>query len=152
MKKIQLFYQNHGLSPFQKCQFWPLFYPCLYCLERLVFKRGRHQILFLGVFCIKRNVNKNSTFDQNHGLTPLEKSQFCGFLKRCCRYSQSLLCYIKRQKSFFYDLFSPSMKWEYRGLHGVREGYKGLKGVSGGYKGWQGITRGYSRLKGVKGG
>ena len=36
--------------------------PCLYCLERLVFQGERHQILFLGVFFIKRNVNKISNF------------------------------------------------------------------------------------------
>ena len=36
--------------------------PSLYCLERLVFKGERHQILFLGVFCIKRKVKKISTF------------------------------------------------------------------------------------------
>ena len=50
------------------------------------------------------------------------------------------------------------MKWEYRGLQGVREGYKGLKGVRGGYKGLQEVTglglqgvntRSYSGLKRV---
>ena len=56
----------------------------------------------------------------------------------CC--SERLFCYIKRRKSFFYDLFSRSMTWEYRRLQGVTGGYKGLQGVTRGYKGLQGVT------------
>ena len=66
--------------------------------------------------------------------------------------SERLVCYIKRQKSLFPHLFSPSMTWEYRGLQGVTGGYKGLQGVTGGYKGLQGVTRGYKGLQGVTGG
>ena len=57
--------------------------------------------------------------------------------------SERLVCYIKRRKSFFHDLFSRSMLWEYRGLQEVTGGYKGLQGVTGGYKGLQGVSRGY---------
>ena len=56
-----------------------------------------------------------------------------------------LVCYIKRRKSFFDDLFSRSMIWEYRGLQEVTGGYKGLQGVTRGYRGFKG-------LKGVTGG
>ena len=56
--------------------------------------------------------------------------------------SERLVCYIKRRKSFFHDLFSRSMTWEYRGLQGVTGGYKGLQGVTRGYRGLQGVTRG----------
>ena len=100
------------------------------------------------VFCIKRNVNKINIFDQHHGLTPLEKCQFCGFLNRRFRCSERLICYIKRRKSFFLDLFSGILTWEcrgYRGLQGVTRGYRGLEGVTAGYKGiqgLQGVTRG----------
>ena len=65
----------------------------------------------------------------------------------CC--SERLLCYIKRRKSFFHDLFSRSMTWEYKG---VTRGYKGLQRVTRGYKGLQGVTGGYKGLQGVKGG
>ena len=34
--------------------------PCCYCLDRPFDDRERYQILFLGVFCIKRNFNKIS--------------------------------------------------------------------------------------------
>ena len=63
--------------------------------------------------------------------------------------SERLVCYIKRRKSFFHDLFSRSMTWEYRGLQGVTGGYKGLQGVTGGYKGLQGVTGGDKGLQGV---
>ena len=58
-------------------------------------------------------------------------------------FSERLVCYIKRRKSFFHDLFSRSMTWEYTGLQGVTGGYKRLQGVIRGYKGLQGVTRGY---------
>ena len=104
------------------------------------------------VFCIKRSVNKIKLFDQHHGLTPLEKCQFCAFLHRRFGFSERLVCYIKRRKSFFLDLFSGFMTWEYRGytgLQGVTGGDKGLQGVTRGYKGLQGITKGYTGLQGV---
>ena len=68
----------------------------------------------------------------------------------CC--SERLVCYIKRRKSFFHDLFLRSMTWEYRGLQVVTGGYKrlqGLQGVTGSYKGLQGVTGGDKRLQGV---
>ena len=65
-------------------------------------------------------------------------------LRFCC--SERLVCYIKRQKSFFLDLFSGSMTCKYkgyRGLQGVTRGYSGLQGVTGGYNGLPGVTGGY---------
>ena len=51
-------------------------------------------------------------------------------------------CYIKCKKTFFLDLFSRCMTWEYKGLQGVTGGYKKLQGVTRGYRGLQGVTRG----------
>ena len=73
-----------------------------------------------------------------------------GFLNRSLSCSERLVCYIKRRKSFFHDLFSRSMTWEYKGLPGVTGGYKGLQGVTGGYKGLQGVTGGNKGLQEVK--
>ena len=77
---------------------------------------------------------------------------FVGFWNRCFHCSERLVCYIKRRKSFFHDLFSRSMTLEYKGLTrgywgllkatGVTRSYKGLQGVKKGYKGLQGVTRG----------
>ena len=58
-----------------------------------------------------------------------------GFLKRCFPCPERLVCYIKGRRSFFHDLFSRSITWEYRGLEGVTGGDKGLQRVTGGYKG-----------------
>ena len=94
-------------------------------------------------------MKKLQLFDQNHGLFPLQKCQFCGFFKAMFFCSERLVCYIKRRKPFFHDLFSRSMTWEYRGLQGVTGGYKGLQGVTGGYKGLQGVTGADKGLQGV---
>ena len=56
--------------------------------------------------------------------------------------SERVVCYIKRKKAFFHDLFSRSITWEYRGLQRVTGGYKRLQGVTKGYSGFQGVTRG----------
>ena len=56
---------------------------------------------------------------------------------------------MKRRKSFFHDLFSRSMTWEYRGLQGVIGDYKGLQRDTGGYKGLKGVPAGDKGLRGV---
>ena len=143
MKKLQLFDQNHGLSPLEKCQFCVLF-KCMFVLSwkaRFVMRTSPNTFSRFILHETKRT--KFQIFHQNHGLAPLEKCQFCGFLNRCVHCPERLVCYIKRRKSFFfYDLFSWSITWEYRGLEGVTGGDKGLQRVTGGYKGWQGVTRG----------
>ena len=65
---------------------------------------------------------------------------------------KSVVCFIKRGKSLFNDLFSRFMTWEYSGLQGVTWGYKELQGVTRGYKWLQGVTGGYKGLQGVTGG
>ena len=62
---------------------------------------------------------------------------------------QKGLFVIKLRKSFFQDLFSRSMTWEFKRLQGVTRGYKRLQGFTRGYKGLQGVTRGYKGLQGV---
>ena len=74
-----------------------------------------------------------------------------GFLNRyfCC--SERVVSYIKRRKSFFHDLFSLSMTWEYKGLQRVTRGYRGLQGVTRGYIKLQGVTRDNHGRRGVTG-
>ena len=69
---------------------------------------------------------KSQIFDENDGLTPLEKCQFFCFHSR-----EWLVFYIKRQKSFFYDVFPRSIKW---GYGRVTRGYKGFQGIRTGYR------------------
>ena len=96
-------------------------------------------------------MKKSQIFDQNHGLTPLQKCEFCAFLK---------LMFLLFRKAFFllyktakipfsrfifkiYDMGIPGVTRGYRGLQRVTRGYKGLQGVSRGYRGFQGVTWGY---------
>ena len=48
---------------------------------------------------------------------------------------------MKRRKSFFHDLFSRTMTWEYMGLQGVTRDYNGLQRVTGGDKGLRATTK-----------
>ena len=91
-------------------------------------------------------MKKSLIFDQNHRLTPLQKCQFCAFLKpmfflfrkACLLYKTSKIVF---SRSIFkiYDM----------GIHGVTRGYRWLQGVTTSYKGLQGVTSG---LQGVTGG
>ena len=94
-------------------------------------------------------MKKSQIFDQNDGLTPFQKWQLCRFLKPMFLLFRKACFLDKTSKSFFHDLFSRFMTWEYRGLQGVTGGDKGLQGVTRGYKGLQRVTRGYKGLQGV---
>ena len=101
---------------------------------------------FSGCILHKTKRSQNfQIFDQNHGLTPLQKCQFCGFLKPMFFLFRKACLLYKTSKI----VFSRFMTWEYRGLQGVTGGYKGLQGVTRGYRGLQGVTRGYKGLQGV---
>ena len=104
--------------------------------------------------------NKTSTkfqiFDQNHGLTPLEKYQFSECLKPMFSlFTQTCLVY-KTSKIVFlrfiltiYDMRIAGVTRNYRWLQGVTRGeggYNGLQGVTTGYWGLQGVTGGYKGL------
>ena len=78
-------------------------------------------------------------FEQKHGLTPLQKCQFCAFLKAMFLLIRKACLLFKTSKIAFsrfiftiYDM----------GIQGVTRGYKGLQGLTGGYKGLQGVTTG----------
>ena len=95
-------------------------------------------------------------FDQNHGLTPLQECQFCGFLKpmfllfrKACLLDKTSKIVFSRFIFTIYDMGIQGVKRCYRGLQGVTWGFKGLQGVTGGYKGLQGVSRGYKGLQRV---
>ena len=106
-------------------------------------KENVRKHFFLGVFCIKWNVNKISNFWPNHGLTPLEKCQFGGFLKPMFSLFRKVCLVYKMLKIVFLGFFFTMYDM---GIPGVTRGYTGLQRVTGGYKGWQGVTKG---LQGV---
>ena len=80
MEKWSFFDQNHGLTPLEKSQFLDFLNFFFYALERRFFVQEYCKTHFPGLYCKKKDMEKWSFFDQNHGLTPLEKSQFLDFL------------------------------------------------------------------------
>ena len=102
-------------------------------------------------------MKKLQLFDQNHGVTPLQKCQFCGFLKAMFLLFRKACLLYKTSKivssRFIFTIYDMEIQGlqgvtgGYKGLQGVTRGYKGLQGVSRGYKGWHGVTRGYRRLQ-----
>ena len=98
---------------------------------------------------MKRMVTKLPIFEQNHGLTPLQKCQFCAFLqamfllfrKACLRCKTSKIAF-SRFIFTMYEMEIQGVTRGYRGLHWVTRGYKGLQRVTGGYKGLQQVTGG----------
>ena len=123
MKKLQLFDKNHGLSPLQKCQFCLLF-KCVFILSRKAcFLTRTSPHTFSGcIFAKNETLTKFQIFDPNHVLTPLEKCQFCGFLKPMFSLFRKACLLYKTTKIVFsrfiftiYDM----------GIQEVTRGYKG---------------------------
>ena len=96
-------------------------------------------------------MKKLQLFDQKHGLTPLQKCQFCAFLqamfllfrKACLLYKTSKIAF-SRFIFTIYDMGIQGVTRGYKGFQGVTRGNKGLQGVTRGNKGLQGVTRGYN--------
>ena len=99
-------------------------------------------------------MKKSQIFDQNDGLTPLEKCQFCGFLKpmfslfrkACLLYKTSKIAF----SPFIFAIYDIGIPGGYQGLPGVTRGYRGLQEVTRGYKGLQGVLMGNIGLQGVR--
>ena len=116
-----------------------------------VFKKFYFRAFLIKRLCIKK-INNMSNFGPKPWTIPFGKILILKLFKNRCFYSpSSLVFYIKHRKSFFHDLFSQSITWEYRGLPGVTGGYKALQQVTWGYGGLQGVTRAYKKLHGVTG-
>ena len=128
MKNLQLFDQNHGLSPLQKCQFCLLF-KCIFIFSRKAcfLTKTSPNTFFWVYFAWNETCTKFQIFDQNHGLTLYQKCQFCGFMKpMLLMFRQACLLY-KTSKIVFSRLI-----FIFRGLQGVTRDYNGLQGITGG--------------------
>ena len=113
-------------------------------------------MLFLGVFCIKRNVHKFSNFWPKQWTNPFTKIPILWVFETDVFVVQTGLFAMYNVKNRFFTIYFRDL-WHgntggYKGLLGVTRGYKGLQGVTGGYKALQGVTGGDKGLKGVTGG
>ena len=144
MEKLQVFDQNHGLSPLKKCQFCVLSNSMFILSKKACsLTRTSPNSFSRCILDKKKRLKKFQIFDQNHWTTRLEKCQFLGFSNRCFHCPERFISYVKGRRSIFHDLFSGTITWEYRGLQGVTRGYRGLQKVTGGYKGLPGVTKNY---------
>ena len=132
-KNFTFFFQSHGLSPLQKCQFCLLFKYMFILSGKTFFLTRTSPNTFSGCILHKTKRWQNYKFlTKNHGLTSFEKCQFCGFLKPtfllfrkvCLLYNTSKIVF-SRFIFTIYDL-----------------GIQGLQGDTGGCKRLQGVTRG----------
>ena len=75
--KMAIFIPTSWVTPLEKCQFSTVWTLCFYSLERRFLVLEYNKTHFPGLYCQKKKSRKNGHFfDQNHGLTPLEKWQF----------------------------------------------------------------------------
>ena len=73
--------QNHGLTPLKKSQFFAfLNLLCFIAQTGVLSLQNIVRHIFLAYIAKKRKLEKWPFLDQNHGLTPLEKSQSFDFL------------------------------------------------------------------------
>ena len=77
----------------------------------------------------KSKLKKSQTFDRNDGLTPLEKCQFCGFLKPMFSLLRMVCLVYKMSKIVFWGIYFHDVSQRNTGGY---KGYRGLKGVTGG--------------------
>ena len=79
MEKWSFLDQNHGLTPWEKSNFFFLTFD-FYRLKRCVFVLQYRKAHFSGLYWLK-DCGKWPYFDQNHGVSnPLEKCQYFDFL------------------------------------------------------------------------
>ena len=140
MKKLQLFDQNHGLSPLKKCQFCLLF-KCIFILSRKAcLLTTTSPNTFSGCILHKTKRSQNfKFFAQNHGLIPSQKCHLCGFLKpRFLLFRKACLLY-KTSKIVFSRFIFTIQDMGIQTVTRVTAGYRGLEGFTGGYRGLQRI-------------
>ena len=82
-QKWPIFEQNHGLTFWKNVNFSTFSTSCFYCREMRFFVLEYHETHFTYLYSLKKKMEKWPVFEQNHGLTPLEKCQFFDFWTSC---------------------------------------------------------------------
>ena len=93
MEKWPILDQNHGLTTLQKSQFFSLFKLAVFIAQKGVLSfQNIVKHIFLAYIASKQKMEKWPILDQNHGLTPLQKSHFFHFLN---------MLFLQPRKAFF---------------------------------------------------
>ena len=66
---------------------------------------------FSAYFAQKQTMEKILIFDQNHGLTPLQKFEFCHCFENKFYVKESFLFYLEYQQTTFIGLFCPKTNY-----------------------------------------
>ena len=78
---MQIFDQNHGLTPWQKANFCSVFLRHFYHLENFIFYLEHHERLFPDLFDLKTQDKKNANFRPKPWTNPLPKMQIFPLFK-----------------------------------------------------------------------
>ena len=83
MEKFRIFEQNSGLTPWKNSKFFTFLKKHFYSLESLS-THLEYELTYISrlIFFEKQTMGKVIIFDQNRGLTPLEKFKFFHFFKK----------------------------------------------------------------------
>ena len=96
--KMTIFWPKPWVYPFKKnLNFSTFWTSCFYNLQSRFFHLEYRKTHFPLLHCLKKKIEKWPFFDQNHGLTPLEKFQFLDFLN---------YLFLQPTKSFFRSTMS----------------------------------------------
>ena len=91
-EKWPILYINHGQTPWKNLNFSTFLTSCFYGLKRRFSFQNIVKHIFLASIAKNKNMKKWPILDQNHGLTPLGKSQFFNFLN---------FLFLQNKKTFF---------------------------------------------------
>ena len=85
---MPIFDQNHGLTPWEECQFSVLRTLCFYSFERRFFVLEYRKRHFPGLCCLKRKVGKMAIFGPKPWVNPFGKVSIFLTFRSSCFYSQ----------------------------------------------------------------
>ena len=112
MEKSQIV-QNHGLTPLQKFEFLALLVKDIFMLKKAYFFILSISKQYFSAYFAQKQIKvwkKFQFFYQNHGLTPLETSNFFSILKTHFCYPENLFFLSTISANNISRLFSPNKK------------------------------------------
>ena len=73
LEKWPFFFQNHGFTLLEKCQFFDFLNLFFYSLKRCFFVLKYRKRRFRGLYCLKKKVGKMAIFTPKPWINPFEK-------------------------------------------------------------------------------
>ena len=106
MEKWPFLDQNHGLTPFEKCQFYTFWTSCFYSLERPSFVLEYRKKLFYGLYCQKTQNCHNGHFrTKTKGYSLWKNLNFSTFWTFCFHSWERRFFVLEYRKRHFKGLY-----------------------------------------------